>query len=325
MWLKNCVPLWQNRFIFVKQMLQKCFNIIISSFLLCSTISIAQNDSIKNQKCKRISLISTSAIIAGGTLTYLNQAWYKQYSTGAFHTFNDNKEWLQMDKVGHVWSTYNSSRLMMDAFDWAGYSKKQKLMYGGTMGFVYMLGIEAMDGFSSGWGFSGGDVLANTLGTGIAISQEALWNKQHVFIKYSYRESGLATYNPSLLGKTFSEKLLKDYNAQVYWVSFSPFSFIKSENKFPKWLAISLGYGASGMIRARENFIYYYSTSGPEVYYYLQTERFRDFYVSLDIDFTKIKTKSKALKTIFTLINTVKVPLPTVGFNKYGSTFYWYR
>jgi len=307
-------------------MLPKTFNtILIFSLLLCSGISTAQNDSLKQQKHKRVALISSSAVLAAGSLAYLNQTWYKQYSTGSFHTFNDNKEWLQMDKVGHVWSTYNSSRLMMDAFDWAGYSKKQKLMYGGTVGFVYMLGIEVMDGFSSGWGFSSGDVLANTLGTGFAISQEALWNKQKVFIKYSYRESGLATFNPSLLGKNFSEKLLKDYNAQVYWVSFSPCSFIKAKHKFPKWLAVAFGYGASGMIRAKDNFIYYSSSSSPEVYYYLQTERYRDFYVSLDIDFTKIKTKSKALKTIFSVINTVKVPLPTVGFNKYGSTFYWYR
>lgn len=293
--------------------------------LFFGTPSVSQTDSLKTQKYKRIALISGTALFAGGTLVYLNQAWYKQYNTGKFHTFNDNGEWLQMDKVGHAWSTYNSSRLMMDAFDWAGYSKKQKLLYGGTIGFAYMLGIEVMDGFSSGWGFSGGDILANSLGTGLAISQEALWNKQHVFIKYSYRESGLATYNPSLLGKSLSERLLKDYNAQVYWVSVSPFSFIKSDTKFPKWLAVSIGYGASGMVRAKENFITYSVASTPEVLYTYQTERYRNFYVSLDVDFTKIKTKSKALKTIFSAINTLKVPLPTVGFNKFGSSFYWYH
>lgn len=300
-------------------------SIFIFCLLFFASSSISQTDSLKTQKHKRIALIAGTSLFAGGTLTYLNTVWYSQYNTGSFHTFNDNSEWLQMDKVGHVWSTYNSSRLMMDAFDWAGYSKKQKLLFGGTIGFAYLLGIEVMDGFSSGWGFSGGDVLANTIGTGFAISQEALWNKQHVFIKYSFRESGLASYNPSLLGKNFSEKLLKDYNAQVYWVSVSPFSFIKSQNKFPKWLALSIGYGATGMVRAKENFIIYTVASTPEVSYTYQTERYRNFYASLDIDFTKIKTKSKALKTIFSAINTLKVPLPAVGFNKYGSTFYWYR
>lgn len=306
-----------------KPTLKRVLHIFFISIL--SFVSTAQVDSVPAKKYKRISLITGSSVLTTGSLLYLNQAWYAQYNTGKFHTFNDNAEWLQMDKAGHVWTTYNVGRLMMDAFDWAGFSKRQKLIYGGTIGFVYMTGIEIMDGYSNGWGFSGGDILANAAGTGLAISQEALWNEQRVFIKYSYKESELAVYNPSLLGKNLQEKILKDYNAQTYWISFSPFAFIKGDRKLPKWLAVSFGYGANGMLRAREDFVTYTSPTSPSVEYTYSSKRIRNYYVSLDIDFTKIKTRSKTLKTIFTCLNMVKVPAPAIGFNKKGSSFNWMR
>jgi hypothetical protein len=295
--------------------------IITLVFLLNFVCVNAQTDSTHSYKCRRISLITGSSVLTAGSLVYLNQAWYKQYSTGKFHTFNDNSEWLQMDKAGHVWTNYNLGRLMMDAFDWAGYSKKKKLL-AGTIGFGYMTGIEIMDGYSAGWGFSWGDMGANALGAGLAIGQEALWNEQRVFIKYSYHESGLAKYNPALLGNNLSEKLLKDYNAQTYWISCSPFSFCSKDKKVPRWLAISFGYGAQDMLNGHDA-LSHINNGMVDVDYY--RERTRNYYLSFDIDLSKIKTRSKVLKTLFTCLNTVKVPFPTIGFNKYGPSFNWFR
>ncbi len=268
-------------------------------------------------------MISGSSALSLGSLAYLNQAWYKQYSTGKFHTFNDNSEWLQMDKAGHAWTNYNLGRLMMDAFDWAGYSKKKKLL-SGTIGFAYMTGVEIMDGYSDGWGFSWGDMGANAVGTGLAIGQEALWNEQRVFIKYSYNESGQAAQNPSLLGKNLQEKILKDYNAQTYWISFSPFSFIKGDHKLPKWLALSFGYGGTGMGRDLAP-LECATPPLPKEYTIARENMYRNYYLSLDLDLTKIKTRSKTLKTVFTCLNMVKVPFPAIGFNKYGTNFNWIR
>lgn len=231
-----------------------------------------------------------------------------------------------MDKFGHAYSNFTASRLMMDAFDWAGFAKKEKLIYGGTVGFVYMTGIEIMDGFSDGWGFSYGDMIANALGTGMAIAQEAYWNKQKIWIKYSYNESGLAHYNPILLGSNLAEKILKDYNAQIYWLSFNPFVVFNKETKIPKCLNLSFGYGAGGMLRAQGyNSVTYVVNSTPHVEYEFTAERIRNYYFSLDIDLTQIKTKSKFLKTLFTCLNSVKVPAPAIQFNNKGISFYYLR
>jgi len=293
---------------------------IIISFLLLFKIAAGQNDSLKNTnyKSRKIVLASATGALTVGSLIFLNQAWYSDYNTGKFHFFNDNKEWLQMDKMGHAFTTYQTSRLMMGAFDWAGYTRKQKLIVGGTIGFVYMTAIECMDGFSSGWGFSWGDELADVLGTSLAISQEAFWKEQRIQLKFSYAQSGLAKYNPSLLGKNKYSQILKDYNAQTYWLSVNPSTFMKKGTKFPKWLSIAVGYGASGMLGGSGNLIVAQDKDGNV----LNFDRQRRLYLSLDIDLTRIKTKSKLLRSIFSLVNILKFPAPALQFSKNGLKFY---
>ncbi len=305
----------------LRQLCMIWFLVIYFSPQLC----YSQDSISKNYKNRKISLIASTSILAGGSLFYLNKVWYSQYNSGKFHFFNDNHEWYQMDKVGHAFTTYQTGRLVMDAFDWAGYSQKQKLIYGGSIGFAYLAVIELMDGYSQGWGFSWGDIGANALGSGMAISQEYAWKEQRLHLKYSYRESGLAHYNPALLGRNTSEKLLKDYNGQAYWLSFNPFYLLNKNTDFPHWLCLSLGYGGTGMIRAKDNFITYKTSSTPNVEYYFETERYRNLYVSLDVDFTKIKTKSKTLKTLFSCLNMLKVPFPTLDIHRKGITFLPFR
>ncbi|MBA3664141.1 MAG: DUF2279 domain-containing protein [Bacteroidetes bacterium] len=272
-----------------------------------------------NYKLRKIILLSSSALLTTGSVFYLNEAWYKQYNTGKFHFFNDNNEWLQMDKAGHVFTNYQLSRLMMNGFQWAGFNKKQKLFIGGTIGLAYMSAIEIMDGYSQGWGFSWGDELANVLGTSIAISQAALWNEQRIQLKFSYGQSGLAQYNPDLLGKNFYTQILKDYNGQTYWLSINPTSFIKKENKFPKWLNIAFGYSAYGMIGGSYNSFTVQQPDGTV----LRFDRERRFYLSVDVDLTRIRTRSKFLKGLFSAINIIKFPAPALQFSNKGTRGYF--
>ena len=47
------------------------------------------------------------SVVFGAALIGLNQLWYKDYPKSNFHFINDNNQWLQMDKVGHFYSTYH--------------------------------------------------------------------------------------------------------------------------------------------------------------------------------------------------------------------------
>jgi hypothetical protein len=294
---------------------------LILTYLFCLNIFLlnSQHDSI-NFKSRKIILSTSSALVTTGSLFYLNQAWYQNYNTGKFHFFNDNKAWLQMDKIGHVYTNYQLSKYMMQSFEWAGFNKKQSLLIGGNIGLVYMTCIEIMDGYSDGWGFSWGDMVSNTAGTYLSIGQKHFFNEQKIWLKFSFSQSGLAQYNPSLLGNNLPLEILKDYNGQTYWLSFNPLTFKsdKYKNQILKMLNLSFGYSAYGMIGGNYNQFLVQNTNG-EV---LKLNRERRFYLSLDVDLTKIKTKHKALKTLFSALNCVKIPFPTLQFAKSGIRFY---
>lgn len=257
---------------------------------------------------KQNALIKVEGAAYGFTMLGLNQLWYAKYPKSSFHTINDNKEWLQMDKMGHAMTAYYVGKIGMDLIDWTGDSKKNQLIYGATLGFVFLTTVEVFDGFSKQWGFSTGDIIANASGTGLLIGQELLWKEQRIQFKYSFHQTHHATIRPELLGSNFLEQSLKDYNGQTYWLSANLWSFSKKSN-IPKWLNLAFGYGAENMLTGN---------ASPN------DNRYRQFYVSLDVDLTKIKTKSKFLKNLFSTINFIKIPAPTLSFsNQNGTKFHW--
>jgi hypothetical protein len=122
----------------------------------------------------------------------------------------------------------------------------------------------------------------------------------------------------SLFGETALERFLKDYNKQTIWASVNVYSFLKNreQKKFPKWLNIAVGYGSDNMYGGFENEWY-----EDDIFFKLddgEYPRYQQFFLSLDLDLTRIKTKSHFLKTLLFLLNTIKVPAPTVEFNTLG-------
>ena len=190
-------------------------------------------------------------VLATGTLFGLNQLWYADYPRSAFHFINDNSQWLQMDKAGHVFSSYHLGRLGSEMLAWSGASKKKQLLYGAGLGFAFLTAVEVLDGYSSQWGASSGDVIANASGTALYLSQELIWHEQRITPKFSFHTTKFANYRPDVLGSSFSEQILKDYNGQTYWLSVNLYSFAK-DSKIPKWLNLAFGYGAEGMISGNE-------------------------------------------------------------------------
>lgn len=295
------------------------FKFFILLFVFVNHFAFA-SDSLSIFKKRKIGYGIFCTTVASGSLIYLNQAWYQEYNTSKFHTFNDNKEWLQMDKFGHTLTNYQIGRIMMDAMDWAGYSKKNQLLIGGLSGLAYMSAIEIMDGYSQGWGFSWGDMGANALGAGLAVGQKALWNEQRIQLKFSYYSSPYAKYRPNLLGESLATQILKDYNGQTYWLSINPSSFMKKETKFPKWLNIAVGYGANGMLGAFYNNVVIEDETGNVTSF----NRYRQGYLSLDVDLTRIKTKSKILKSLFYGLNIIKIPFPNLELSEGKMKFNYY-
>lgn len=257
-------------------------------------------------KKRQNTVIVTEAALASVTLLGLNQLWYADYPRSNFHFINDNNEWLQMDKIGHMYSAYHLGRFGAEMMNWSGANQKNQLVYGATLGFAFLTAVEVLDGFSSEWGASSGDIIANATGTALYVSQELLWRERRITPKFSFHTTHYANLRPESLGSSLNEQLLKDYNGQTYWLSVNLHSFAK-ETKIPKWLNVAFGYGADGMLTVNLQNDNVNSIQNPEI--------FRQFYLSLDVNLAKIDTKSHFLKTVFSIFNTIKIPAPTLEYS----------
>ena len=292
-----------------------CFVLLVSEFSFSqSKLDSFLKPSDTLNVSRRNAVVITEASLGTLTLLGLNQLWYADFPRSSFHTINDADEWLQMDKLGHTFSAYQLGKVGADALKWSGVKKKDQLLYGATLGFTFLTAVEVLDGYSAEWGFSWSDMAANALGTGLYVSQELLWQEQRVLMKYSFHQSKYATQRPDKLGDGFLEEVLKDYNGQTYWLSANVNSFVTT-SKLPKWLNLAFGYGADGMLTGKDEIV---------DNLFISQNRQRQFYLSLDVDLSKIKTKSRFLQSLFDVFNMIKVPFPTLEFNdKNGFKFHY--
>ncbi|PZR29121.1 MAG: DUF2279 domain-containing protein [Citrobacter freundii] len=276
------------------------------------------SDSLKKMAMNRKILVgSISAGSLGISFVALNNAWYKNYDRASLRSFNDAKEWLQLDKMGHLWTSYNTANLSFKAWQWAGTGKATSILLGSLTSMSYLSTIEYLDGRSAKWGWSWSDMTANVFGTGVFALQETLSDKQIVRIKLSAHRDRylpeLTSRVDELFGNTLPSRLLKDYNAQTYWLSINLTSILPHA-KLPGWLSLAIGTGGQGMLGGVEN--REIDADGHIVFDRRDIPRYRQWYLSLDLDLSRIKTSSKTLRTVFDLVNVLKIPLPSLEYSQ---------
>jgi len=269
---------------------------VITLFLGLSALSQHESGADSLKKRKTISLVGAGSALTASYVA-LNSVWYSDFDKQPFHVFNDLPEWNGMDKLGHVATSYNLSLFSSKYFEKYGWAKKSDVL-GSAFGFVYTSSLEVLDAYSDGWGFSFYDLGSNAIGSAMFLAQSRLWAEQKFRLKYSYSSSGLSELNPALLGSG-SERLLKDYNGQTYWLSF-PLSTGGEGKVLPAWLDLSLGYSVDHFIRAR-----------PEQVGFGFEPR-SEFFLSLDINTTRIKTRSRFLRVVLDVVQFIKVPFPAL-------------
>ncbi len=277
--------------------------------LLCACQAFAE-DTLNKKRLTTVIAVESGFYLAGNA--YLQYVWYKDHKRTKFHFYNDGKGYLQMDKCGHAFGAYHYSRLGYDALRWAGVSKKKSIIYGGPLGLVLQTPIEIFDGLYEGYGFSRGDMLANALGSALFTVQQALWDKQPVKMKFSYSPSGYSRYHPYYLGSTPAESFFLDYNGHTYWLS-ANIQDIFPKTGIPSWLNVAFGYSANGMIGEFRNEEFYQGQPIPDM------PRYRQYILSLDVDLSKIKTRSRFLNSFFRQLNVLKIPFPALEYNSLGN------
>ncbi len=266
------------------------------------------------KKTRLIPVISGFSVAYLGSMSYLQYVWYKDHERVPFEFYNDLGGYNQVDKFGHVYGAYLESYIGFNSLVWAGVPIKKAVWYGGFLGFFLQLPIEIWDGMYEGWGFSWSDVCANALGSALVIGQELTFHEQLVKYKLSFSPPPFASQANGYLGDGINE-LFYDYNGHTYWLSCGINRVIPSD-KIPGWLNFAVGYSAGGMFGEFENLTQYRGAAIPE------TERYRQFLFSLDVDFSKIPSRNKAIKSILNSLFMIKVPFPAIEINSKGELLF---
>lgn len=253
----------------------------------------------------------------GGVMTALASAWYDDYEKTKLHAFDDSREWLQVDKVGHFYGTWIESRANNELWKWTGMERKKRIWISGLTSFAFQTTIEYLDGRSAKWGWSWSDFGANLLGSGTFLAQELAWDEQRIKLKWSfhrkkYGDPQLNSRSDELFGKSSPERFLKDYNGQTYWASVNLRSFFPKSN-LPPWLSVSVGYGAEGMFGGTENIAK--DANGQVTFDRTDIKRYRQWFLAPDIDLSKVKTDKKGLKFLLTVLSAFKFPTPSLEFS----------
>lgn len=286
---------------------------ILAAIVFCHLLSLSVPAQDSSTTGRRWLVGAATTAGYGGSFLFLNEAWYKNYPRSGFHTYNDAGEWQQVDKVGHTWTAYQTSRITSAMWQWAGLAQQDAVLLGSGSSLLYLLSIEYLDGRSAEWGWSWADVAADIAGTALFAGQQLHWGEQKIALKFSAAPkkypASLQSRVDRLYGNSFQGRLLKDYNAQTYWLSLNLKSVLPSSN-LPAWLNLSVGYGADGMYGGYENIAF--DKNGNLEFDRRDLPRYRQWYLSPDVDLTRIPTRSKFLKTTFQVLNVLKFPAPAV-------------
>ncbi len=280
--------------------------LLFFSIILLPCFLFARQDSSLIKRKEKLYLIGGTTSVYGLSVWAMNELWYKDYERSAFHWIDDSREWLQIDKTGHFLSSYVSARLLSGGLKSVGVNENSSVLWASGLAMAGISTIEVFDGFSAGWGASASDLLFNFSGVTLFAAQSLIWKEEKIIPKISWHPTSYASFRPDVLGKTFPERLLKDYNGHTLWFSFNLKSLTGAEY-LPPWLCASLGYGAEGMISGYDK---------PSIIPYF--DRYRQYYLSLDADFSKINTGSKTLNILLHTLNFIKIPFPAIEFSEKG-------
>lgn len=272
--------------------------LLLLLIILPVTLS-AQEDTIRPRRMWLVG--GVNAGLWGGSTVMLNEIWYKDFPKSHFHAFNDAGNWMNMDKCGHTYTAYQLAVSEYGAWRWAGMKPKAATWLSGGIALGYLSTVEVLDGFSAEWGFSWADIAANSTGSVLFVSQQLIWGEQRFRLKFSYKPSYYAALRPEILGSTFSERLLKDYNAQSYWLTFSPGAF--TEKRFPDWLQLAVGYSTDAQLKGDSRTY----TINDFTY-----EAKPEWGISLDVDWNRLPIQKPWLKKLVKPLNAVKIPFPAV-------------
>lgn len=252
-------------------------------------------------------------------LLWLSSTWYNSYTT--FHFFDDFFEWEYLDKVGHFFTSFYLGLFLYKSLgnplNLNSSVQKKWICFGG---FALLFPIEILDGFSMNYGASVFDLAANLFGSIFCFYHIDNKIVSSIHPKFSFHSTAFAILRPEMLGVNFAQQIVKDYNGQTYWLSVDINSLL-GRKLLPNWLLLTIGYGAEGLLGGHDNV---WQNAVGKTINYSNIARTKRFFISVDLNATVLRSKSRFFSYLFAPFVLLKFPAPAIEINEErGVVFHW--
>jgi hypothetical protein len=168
--------------------------------------------------------------------------WWESGFGGGFKTVNEgwfgrDTQYGGIDKLGHLYTSYASTRLLTPLFEAVGNSRESAVALAAWTSLGIYLGIEIADGFSRSYAFSPQDAAMNVAGTLLGYVMETRPELDGMFdFRLDYRPSANSGFEP-----------FGDYSGQRYLLVVKADAFAPlRQHSVTRYLELAVGYGARG-------------------------------------------------------------------------------
>ena len=267
--------------------------------------TLRKNRKMKPYKVDPVKMGILAAVGVGvftGFHIYYSKTWWKdqrdyfKYAADGYYARN-------MDKASHIYTANFFTVASSIAYEWAGVSPTNALLYGALTSFAYETYIEINDGFAPNWGFDWGDMGANVFGAVYPFFQKLLQPLEHVNFKWSFQPKWLQQKTSGS-----QDDLLDDYTNMTFWLSVNPMIALpKSVTKaklYPNFLAFALGMSIQDASHVT-------GSQKAQV----------EWFLSLDWDINQLPGNSDFMKKLKKILNFYHFPAPAVRISPSGI---WY-
>ncbi len=212
-----------------------------------------------------------------------------------FHVQNDALYARNIDKFGHAWTGLIISDAFRGSYGWAGVKPWPSTLIGAASSWLYMFNIEIQDGWGADYGFSPGDVAANSVGAFFPVLQRAVPPLGHVHLKWSYHPVHVGEQDRAT-GKT--PAFVDDYEGHTYWLTadVNPLLPRSARRYWPEWLGVAVGMGVQHL----------------DIYRYGYGNGVREVYLAPDISLLPLARLGPRWRFGAELFNHIHFPVPAV-------------
>ena len=253
-----------------------------------------------------------AAFIGGNALlyNYMENAWWTgERSDGFFFNADWDEDFRDQDKFGHAWGGYHLARFGAAFLRSACMSKPKAVVWSAAYAALFQLQIEIFDAQFEKYGFSYPDLLANTLGTGLAVLHEIEPATRAIKPTISYARTAALRNRDNIPGEL---RPSLDYSGQTYWLSADVNAMLPPAAKpyWPSFLRISAGHSITDWIDPR---------TGANI------RAKRKLLLTIDFDPEKLPGENRIWKTFKRNLSYIHLPSPALQITPDLRLIGWYN